>query len=270
MGAKITPRAGRTTSVLLVVLMAALCTAGCDREKARPATKLGGSLFIYCAGGMRLPIAQLAGEFRARHGVRMNLTYGGANILLGQIELTRRGDVYIPGDADYINIAARKGLVRSRRRISYFVPVIIVPKGNPKGIHTLADLTAPGVKIGQGEPKACAVGRLMPRLLDLNGVEPAAWQKNVKLHTPTVNELGLKIKLGTIDAAVVWRCIAAKYSKDADIVELDPKKNICPTVAGAVLSFSKNPAAAAAFLDFLTSKRGRQVLIENGYTVTRP
>jgi len=239
------------------------------RDPSRAPRPFERSVFVHCAAGMRLPISALAKEFQARRGVRVNLTYGGSNIMLGQIELTRKGDVYISGDADYIDMADKKGLVRSQKAICYFVPVIMVKKGNPKALRTLADLTRAGVRIGQGDPKAAAVGRLTPKILDLNGVDPAAWQKNVKLQTPTVNELGLKIKLGTIDAAVVWRCIAAKYPKDADIVELDPKKNICPTVAGAVLSFSKNPAAAAAFLDFLTSKRGRQVLIENGYTVTK-
>ena len=234
------------------------------------APALGGSIFVHCAAGMRLPVSVLAKEFETRRGVRVNLTYAGTNMLLGQIELTRKGDVYIAGDADYIDMAAQKGLVKSRKTLCYFVPVIMVQEGNPKGLKTLANLTAPGMRIGQGDPKAAAVGRLTPKILDLNGVDRAAWWKNVKLQTPTVNELGLKIKLGTIDAALVWRSTATKYLAGAGIVELDPKKNICPVVAGAVLSFSKSPAAAAAFLDFLASKRGRQVLTENGYTVTKP
>ena len=256
----------------LLVAAAVLCVgAGCDKqEDVGSAKPLKESLLVYCAGGMRPPIAKLAEEFQAQHGARINLTYGGANILLGQIELARKGDVYIPGDADYLGMAARKGLVKSQKPISYFVPVLIVQKGNPKGLKTLADLTRPDVRIGQGDLKACAVGRLMHRLLEMNGVDPAAWQKNVKLTTPMVNGVALKVKLRMIDGGVVWRCIAARYSEDSTIVELDPQKNICPVVAGAVLSFSKNPAAAAAFLDFLASERGRQVLTENGYTVTKP
>jgi ABC-type molybdate transport system substrate-binding protein len=85
-----------------------------------------------------------------------------------------------------------------------------------------------------------------------------------------VNELGLKMELGGIDAAVVWRCIALRYPRASDIVTIDPAKNICPNVGGAVLRVGKNPRAAAEFLEFLTSARGREVLTENGYTVDKP
>ena len=235
-----------------------------------PVPALGGSIFVHCAAGMRRPISKLAEEFEKRRGVEVRLAYAGTNMLLGQIQLTRRGDVYIAGDADYIDMAEKKGLVRSRKTICYFVPVIMVAKGNPKHIRTLSDMTREGVRVGQGDERAAAVGRLTPRILELNGVDRAAWQKNVVLATPTVNELGLTIKLGTIDAAVAWRCIALNYPRDVDIVGIDREKNICPEVAGAVLKFAANPKAAGAFLDFLASERGRAVLTENGYTVDKP
>jgi len=256
--------------ILCATLLCAV--SGCSRQETSvaPASELGGSLFVYCAAGMGPPVGKLAEEFGRGRGVEMEISYAGSNVLLGQIELTRKGDVYIAGDADYVDMAEKKGLVKSKKRICYFVPVIMVAKGNPKGVKTLGDLTKEGVKIGQGDEKAAAGGRLMPKLLELNGVDAAAWQKNVVLSTPTVNELALKIELGTIDAAVVWRSIALQYPKVSDIVSIDRAKNVCPEVAGAVLSDAVNPAAAAAFLDLLASERGRTVLAENGYTVEKP
>jgi len=237
---------------------------------AGPAPPLSGELLVHCAAGMRLPIRRLAEEFQRDHGVRVNMTYAGSNMLLGQIDLNRRGDVYIAGDADYVRMAQEKGLVQSRRTICTFTPVIMVGKGNPHGIRALSDLTRPGIRIGQGDEKAAAVGRLTPRLLDLNGVDRKTWNRNVVLSTPTVNELGLKVKLGTIDAAVVWRCIARKYPMDSTIVEIDPERVIRPEVAGAVLTTAENPAAAAAFLAFLASEQGRKTLEQYGYTVMNP
>ena len=219
---------------------------------------------------MRLPISKLAEEFAAEHGVKIQTAYAGANILLGQIELARQGDVYVPGDAEYVDMAARKGLVRSRKTICYFVPLIMLRRGNPRRIRSLHDMTRSGIRIGQGDERACAVGRLMPRLLELNGVDRAAWAKNVVLQTPTINDLGMKIKLGTIDAAVVWSSLAAKYSDDADTAPIDPEKNICPRVDAAVLTTSRDPQTAGAFVDFLASSRGRRVLVENGYIVEKP
>lgn len=244
---------------LCVAFLATVCV-GCGDN----------AVVVHCAAGMKLPIKKLAEAFEKETGTTINLSYGGSNTLLAQIKLSQKGDVYIAGDADYIDMAQKAGLVSSREGLCYFVPVIMVQKDNPKNVKALADLTAPGLHIGQGDERATAVGRLMPKLLDLNGVDKAAWKKNVKIATPTVNELGLKIELKNIDAAVVWRCIALKYAEHADIVPIPAEKNISPQVAAAVLTCAKRPAGAAAFLKFLVSERGRKVLSENGYTVDKP
>lgn len=232
---------------------------------------LDGSLFVYCAAGMRDPINKLAKSFERESGVKPEITYDGSNKLLGQIKLSRKGDLYIAGDADYIEMAAKENLIGSKRNIlCYFEPVIMVKKGNPKGVSTLHDLLVEGIKIGQGDEKVAAVGRLMATILEKNGVNKKMWNSNVVLSTPTVNELGVAVKLGTIDATVVWRSIADDYPDDADIVPIPLNKNVIPSVEGAELIYSKNSDAAKAFLDYIVSERGRFVLINDGYQVDTP
>ena len=245
-------------------------------DRSRPHPMLAGqdrptgSIFVHCAAGMRLPIRVMADEFENKYGVSIDLNYDGSNRLLGQIKLTRKGDVYISGDTDYIEMAAKAGLVRSSRTVCYFVPVIITAKGNPKGLRGLADLTRPGIRIGQGDEKAAAVGRITPLVLELNGIDRDAWSRNVVMETPTVNELGIGIKLGTIDAALVWDAIAAKYSDFSETVAIDPERNVCPEVGVAVLETAKNPELGRAFLEFMTSTQGRNILKQHGYTVDPP
>lgn len=229
-----------------------------------------GDLFVHCAAGMRLPVSAMAEAFEKERGVSLQLNYDGSNRLLGQIKLTRKGDVYIAGDTDYMDMALRDGLVASSTSMCYFVPVIMVQKGNPKGVRVLADLIKPGIRVGQGDEKAAAVGRLMPRLLELNGVDREVWKRNVVMETPTVNELGIGIKLGTIDAAVVWDAIAKAYTNEADAIAIEPGRNICPAVGSAVLKTAKNPELARAFLDFMVSEKGREFLKADGYTVDKP
>jgi len=228
------------------------------------------SLFVYCAAGMRLPVETIAREFEKQSGTRVELTYDGTNKLLGQIKLTRKGDVYIAGDADYIGMARKEGLADSSRTVCYFVPVIMVKKGNPLKIRALPDLTAKGIKIGQADDKAAAVGRLMPKILALNGVDSLAWKINVKVTTPTVNELGIAIKLATIDAAVVWSAIAASYADVSEMVALPIEKNVTPEVGAAVLRFTRDRDSASRFLDFLVSPAARAILAANGYAVEKP
>jgi molybdate transport system substrate-binding protein len=235
-----------------------------------PAARGSKSLFVYCAAGMRKPIEALTSEFEKDKSVKVDLTYDGSNKLLGQIKLTRKGDVYIAGDADYIEMAKKDALAGDAKPVCWFVPVIMVKKANPKGIKTLSDCVKPGIKIGQGDDKAAAVGRLMPQLLELNNVDSVAWRKNVAVVTPTVNELGLAMKLGTIDAAVVWSAIANNYADVADQVALPPEKNLTPEVGAAVLAFTKEPALAKAYLEYLVSDKAKKVLKDNGYAIEKP
>jgi molybdate transport system substrate-binding protein len=235
-----------------------------------PAAGDTGALLVLCAAGMRLPAEAMAREFEAATRTRVNLSFDGSNRLLGQIKLTKKVDLYIAGDAEYVDMAAAENLVGRRAVLCYFVPVILVQKGNPKQLHSLADMIQPGIRIGQGDDKSAAVGRIMPKLLELNGVDAAAWNGNVVMTTPTVNELGLGIKLGTLDAVVVWDAIASKYADVGEIIPLEREKNVCPAVEGAVLSTAANPRGAEALLVFMTSDAGRRILKDSGYTVEKP
>ena len=228
----------------------------------------GKTLFIHCAAGMRLPVEQMIETFKKQTGIKIDPNYDGSNRLLGQIRLTRKGDIYIPGDVDYIEMAEADMLVTGSKPICRFVPVIIVVKGNPKGIKKLSDLTKAGIKIGQADEKAAAVGRKTLPILKLNDVDVKAWKKNVVMTTATVNELAVAVKLKTIDAAVVWKAVAFSYSKSADIIAIPADKNLTAEVGAAVLLSSSNKEIATKFIDLMVSETGRKILTANGYTVS--
>jgi molybdate transport system substrate-binding protein len=238
------------------------------REAAPPRPE--GSILVHCAAGMRLPVTQMAEAFEKETGVKVQLSFDGSNRLLGQVKLTRKGDVYIAGDAEYVAMAAKEGLVASRGNICRFRPVIMVQKGNPRGLRALADLARPGIKVGQGDPKAAAVGRIMPKLLELNAVDADAWRRNVVLETATVNDLAVAIKLGTLDAVVVWDAIANAYRDSSDAIAIPEDRNICPEVESAVLAFAANKTGAQAFVDFMASEKGMEICRKNGYSVDKP
>lgn len=240
-------------------------------QAAADVADLNGAIFVHCAAGMRKPIERLAADFEDRTGVAVGLSYAGTNKLLGQIRLTEQGDIYIAGDADYIQMAAEEGIVARSETVCYFVPVIMVAKGNPLDIRTLHDCLEESVRIGQADPKAAAIGRLTPELLALHEIDfDRQWSRNISLVTGTVNELGVAIRLGTLDAALVWSSIALNYAEDAEFIELDPSRNVIPEVGAAVLTYAENPDAADAFLTFLVSAQAKAALQQDGYVTDNP
>jgi molybdate transport system substrate-binding protein len=184
--------------------------------------------------------------------------------------LARRGDLYMPGDVHYVELAENEGLVASKETVCYFVPVILVQEKNPRKIRTLEDLTRDNVEVGLGDPQFCAIGRKSSRILEKNGIAEA--DVNVTFRSPTVNELGNHIELGSLDAVIVWDAVAA-YAVDrgeGEIGPIPPKQNIISTVAIGILKSSRHPQTAAKFIEFVTSERGRAVLEKHHYTTLPP
>lgn len=246
--------------LLAVLPLAGVC--GCGRE-ARPVLRL------YCGAGLRAPVAELVAAFGRDQGAVIESDFGGSAALLSRVKLTREGDLYVPGDVRYIQQARADGLIASSVDACYFVPVILVAKRASRPVRGLADLATPGLRVGLGEPTACAIGEATQEILDRAGLTEQV-RANLAFSSLTVNELGVQIESGKLDAAIVWDAIAKQYADVAEIVAIDRKENVISTVPVAVLSSSRHGELARAFQEFATSQRGRAIWARHGFTTTPP
>jgi len=176
----------------------------------------------------------------------------------------------MPGDVHYVEQADQEGLVGESRTVCYFIPVILVQKGNPKNIQTLQDLTRPDVSVGLGDPEACAIGRKCRKLFEKNGLSDEQLAENIKFRSLTVNELGDKVKLGSLDAVIVWNAVAAYFADSTDVVTIPRAENVISTVAVATLKSSNHPDLAQQFLEFITSDEGKAIFAKHHYALTLP
>lgn len=251
-------------TVLAVAALGLLASAGCGASDESP------KLMLYCGAGLRPAVAELVEEFQRATGVKVECDYDGSERLLARIKLSGLGDLYMPGDAHYVEQARQQELVTDSKDVCYFVPVILVQKGNPKQIHTLADLTRPGVALGLGNPEACAIGRKSQKILEKNGISAEDLEANLKFQSLTVNDLGNHIKLGKLDAVIVWDAMAAYFADVGEVVEIPPQQNVISTVAAGVLTSSTQPETAARLLEFFVSQRGQEILAKHHYTTEKP
>jgi molybdate transport system substrate-binding protein len=227
-------------------------------------------LLLYCGAGLRPVADELTSAFASTHNAKIVADYAGSEVLLAKMRLVRKGDLYLPGDKHYVDQAAQTKMVLSQTPVCYFVPAILVQKGNPKNIQSLRDLTRPGLKIGFGDPQACAIGKETRELLDKNHI---AWQdieKNVAFQSLTVNELGLQIQAKALDAVIVWDAIAKYYQDSGTEIAIPVQMNVISTVDIAVLSFTQNRSLAEQFAQFAASEQGRAILVKHHYTVALP
>jgi len=226
-------------------------------------------LMLYCGAGIRPAADALIEAFRAETGISVTATYAGSGQLLGQIASLQKGDIFMPGDALYVTKAIERELADTgtQKTVAYFVPVIFVQKGNPHKIATLRDLAKPGLRLGIGDERACAVGQQTLRILELNGIPYSDIEKNVACKTATVNELGTAIQLRTVDAVIVWNTTAQDCAAYGEIVHFAEDQNIISPIPVVVLKSSEHPAEAARFVGFVTSEKARRILKAIGYMV---
>jgi len=242
---------------------AAGAKAGSDVQRPK------GGLLVLCGAGLRSPMEACRKEFERRTHVPVRIVYGGSQCLLAQIAITYRNaliDLFVPGEEFYAKQAHDRGFVEQFKPVAYFVPVIMVRSGNPKGIHALRDLAKPGIRVGLGERRACAVGKTTQDLLKRHGIL-AQVEKNVVMHTAMAPELGNAVKLGSIDAAINWDAVAAAYEDGADIVTIPRAQNCIVRSAAGVLKNAGNKPAARRFQEFIAGPDGRAIFGKSRYTV---
>jgi molybdate transport system substrate-binding protein len=236
------------------------------------------TLLVYSGAGLKSAMDELAENFEneTESEVDVDIIYGGSGHIFGQLSITKRGDIFIPGAEYYTLRGIEEGLLYENltRNVTYHIPCILVQEGNPKDITSLEDLTKPGVKVGLGGVEECAIGRLSKKMLEKQrqgqgqGLYEVIKENNLEVTTATVNELLMYVAIGTVDAAIVWEDNVGTLIEQGkvDVVEIDPSKNIIKTIPISITKCTKNLEVAKDFMDFCCSEEGLAIWERNGFT----
>ena len=221
-------------------------------------------LEIYCAAGLQKPVEEIAHQYEDEHGVKVLLTFGGSGQLLAKLEVAG-GDLYLPVDKSYVDLATERGLAAESFPVSRLTAGIIVAKGNPKNIKTLGDLAREDVKVVIAE-RSAGVGRFTHAALENTGLLETI-ENGIISKVGTVNEVALQVDLGVSDAGVIWDALIPQFkqSEFVRVAEFDQK----PVQAAiAVLNSSENKTEALAFSRYLIAKdKGAKVFKKYGFDV---
>ena len=264
--------------LMTMILLFSTLTLGCIGEEQKPiatidetdgeltpsATENPQSLLVYCGAGMRKPMDEIGLIFEEKYGTSINYNYAGSNTLLSQMELTQKGDIYMPGATYYFDVAKEKGFTDYEQLIAYHVPVIEVPKGNPANITSLDDLAKSGVKVILGDAKAAAIGKIGNKILEKNGIYEDV-EKNTIARSATANELVVYISMNQADASIIWEDLVVNSEK-IEIVAIPYEQNIIKIIPIGTLTFSEKNDAAKKFVDFVASAEGKMIYEKHGFT----
>ncbi|WP_191839476.1 molybdate ABC transporter substrate-binding protein [Catellatospora chokoriensis] len=255
-------------SALAGLLMAAtLTTAACGGDgTAQPGasvsgTGVSGDVTVFAAASLTESFTKLGKEFEAANpGTKVIFNFAGSSALATQITQGAPADVFAAASPATMKTVVDAGDAEGNPTV--FVKnqlVIAVPKGNPKGIDTLENLSKPDLKVALcAEQVPC--GAAAKKALDAAGVKvtPVTLEQDVKAALQ-------KVKLGEVDAALVYRTDAKAAAAGVDGIEFPESAQAINDYPIVLLKQAPNKTAAQAFLTFVTSDRGKAVLGEAGF-----
>lgn len=252
----------------LIILAALLWTAGCtvqsptttDTNATPGASDV--SLFVYSGAGLKKPMNEIGKAFTEKTGINVEYTFAGAGALVSQMELSRKGDVFVSGGTPDYRIARDKGLVGEPGYVAYHVPIIAFQKGNPKNITSVDDLARPGLKLALGGVESTAIGKAGDILFEKHGIRDAV-EKNVVLRAPTINEVVIAMEMGTADAALLT--LDSVNPETMDTIDLVQEDSLTLIVPIGPTTFTTQPDAARQFVAFVTSDEGKAFFAKHGF-----
>ncbi len=234
---------------------------------------------VYCAAGLRPAMEKIAAKYKEEYGVDVEFQFGGSNTLLSQIKANPNDthDLYLAADDSYTTKAVKEGYAEETLSIATMRPVIAVRQDSTKRIQSLDDLLQEGVSIVLGDPDQAAIGKAVRIALSKVKVgDTNRWQqleariRKDGVFKPTVNDAANDVKIGAVDAAIVWdSTVAMPQFRDVlravPIPEFEDAANL---VSICVLKSTQNKMAALKFARYVTAiDRGLPVFEEFG---TRP
>jgi molybdate transport system substrate-binding protein len=238
---------------------------------AKTAEAPGQSLTVYCAAGLSKPVERIARQYQAEFGVSVNLQFGGTGTLLNNLQVAKEGDLFIAADGMSIEAAQKKDLIAEITPLVTQRPVLVVAPGNPLNIRGIADLLREDVKTVIANPEAAAVGRVVRDMLTESGqwsaLEAAVTARGV--FKPTVNDVATDVKLGAMDAGIVWDFTAAQFP-ELTAIALPGADAHTEQASVAVLRYTARPTAALHLMRFIAaSDRGLKIFAEEHFTTVQ-
>ena len=221
-------------------------------------------LKIYSAGAVAPPLQEAVGVFEEREGVTCRVIPGKPEALLKAIRHIKKGDViscgaeYVHDEAEDIGVLI-KG---TRRSLGYRRSVIVVEKGNPKGIGSLEDLCGEGVRVG------VAVGGCLKGVWDDICSKAGLIEKirgNIVEHADACGTLMGLIHSGRVDAVFGWNAFKNVWPDTCDTVELPRDIQVYRSTAVQIITYTQDQQLSEKLIEFLVLPEGKEIYKRNGW-----
>lgn len=246
-----------SASVLLGFIVG---SCGDDSDTAAT-TGASRDVVVFAAASLTAAFTEIGDAFMAENpDANVTFNFAASSELVTQIGEGAPADVFASADLSNMTKLTDAGnnatepVVFATNLLS-----IIVGPGNPKGITGVADLANEDLIVVTCAPEV-PCGKYAAQIFENAGVTvtPKSLEENVKAVVT-------KVTLGEADAGIVYATDVTAAGDKAAGIEIPANINVLAEYPIAVTEGAGNPEGAQAFIDFVNSARGQQILASYGF-----
>jgi molybdate transport system substrate-binding protein len=235
----------------LVALCLAVSAGGASAAPARAAS--GITVFAAASLTQAFPVIAPGNTY----------SFAGSNTLAAQITNGAPADVFASANTTIPATLYAQGVIEKPVNFTRNTLVMVVPKSNPANIHSIYDLTKPGVSIDIAGP-AVPVGSYTLQVWTQMGLT-SQLQPNVVSQEVDVTTVLAKIVAGQADVGFVYSTDADTVPGQVTVINLPAWAQPKVVYAMAVVTKSPNQPAAQAFVSQVLSPAGQAVMRRFGF-----
>ena len=222
------------------------------------ATVRAEAVTVFAAASLTEAFKTLGRDFEAANaGTKVEFNFAGSSTLARQILEGAPADVFASADEE--NMEKVRAQVSSPQIFAGNRLAIIVSKGNPKKVASVADLGKPGLTVSLAAP-VVPIGRYAREVFAKAGgaVPESSSEVDVKA-------VATRVAMGEADAGIVYTTDVAAVGGKVEGVAIPAALNVRAKYPIATVRASKNGTGALAFVRFVLSPEGRRVLTAAGF-----
>ncbi len=251
---------------VIAAALAAVAAAGCSSSgsgssgSSASASPAGGTITVFAAASLTESFTQLGKQFEAAHpGDSVKFSFGPSSGLAEQITSGAPADVFASAAPANMDQVVSAGDAPNPQNFAKNVMEVATPPNNPGNVSSVNDLAKKSVKVALCQPQV-PCGVVAAEVFKNAGITV----KPVTLQ-PDVKSVLTQVETGNVDAGMVYVTDVQAAGSKVKGVTIPASDNASTLYPIATISSSKHKSEAQAFMNYVLSPAGLQVLAAAGF-----
>lgn len=247
--------------------LAAVAVAGCSSSGSGSPTSTAsssaspkGTITVFAAASLMGTFTQLGKQFQTAHpGDTVKFSFGPSSGLATQITSGAPADVFASAAPANMDSVVKAGDASNPQNFAKNTMEVAVPPKNPGKVDSVNDLAKKSVKVALCQPQV-PCGVVAAEVFKNAGIKVTP-----KTLQPDVKSVLTQVELGSVDAGMVYVTDVMAAGTKVKGVVIPASDNASTLYPIATISDSKQKSIAQAFVSYVLSPAGQQVLTAAGF-----